>query len=197
MAFRSNVNLQRKEWVSFNLNDPIVAPPNDEYQVKNGYKFKVNDRSSFYDWYNTYFYVQFQLQKLDSSGGYAAADRITVINGSHSLIKHLTITSSNKEVYDTNDLHKVTFVKNLLEYSDDYSRSSAKRSFWYLDTDRTTADTNAGYEARRLKTQAVRNNGTGGSRNVGTLIPLNRYSFLEELEDRMLPPMELEFEIEL
>ena len=175
MAFRAN--LQRKEWVSFILSDPIVAPANDEHQVKNGYKFTVNDRSSYYDWYNAYFYVQFQLQKLDGSGGYAAADRITVINGSHSLIKHLTITSSNKEVYDTNDLHKVTFVKNLLEYSDDCSRSSAKRSFWYLDTDRSTANTNTGYEGRRLQTQAVRDNGTGGSKNVGVLIPLNRFSF--------------------
>ena len=54
------------------------------------------------------------------------ADRVTVINNSHSLIKHLMIKSAGKIVYDTDNLHNVTFVKNLLEYSDDYSRSVAK-----------------------------------------------------------------------
>ena len=32
---------------------------------------------------------------------------------------------------------------------------------------------------------------------VNTTIPLNRYSFFEELEGRMLPPMQLDFEIDL
>ena len=40
------------------------------------------------------------------------------------------IKSAGKIIYDTNNLHKVTFVKNLLEYSDDYSRSIAKKDFW-------------------------------------------------------------------
>ena len=33
-------------------------------KLKKGYKFTINDRSSFYDWYNAYFEVQFQLQKI-------------------------------------------------------------------------------------------------------------------------------------
>ena len=94
-----------------------------------GYKFTINDRSAFYDWYNGYLEVQFQLQKTADAAGYAAADRITTINGSHSLIKHLTIRSAGKIIYDTDNLHKVCFVKNLLEYSDDFSRSVAKNSF--------------------------------------------------------------------
>ena len=32
---------------------------------------------------------------------------------------------------------------------------------------------------------------------VQTIIPLNRYSFFETLSDKLLPPMQLEFEIEL
>ena len=75
--------------------------------------------------------------------GYLAANRITTINGSHSLIKHLMIKSAGKIIYDTDNLHNVTFIKNLLEYSDDFSRSIAKNSFWYLDVNRTTADTNS------------------------------------------------------
>ena len=74
---------------------------------KTGYKFTINDRTSFFDWYNGYFEVRFQLQKLADGAGYAAADRITVTNGSHSLIKHLMIKSAGKIVYDTDNLHNV------------------------------------------------------------------------------------------
>jgi len=44
------------------------------------------------------------------------------------------IKSAGKIVYDTDNLHKATFVKNLLEYSDDYNRSVAKTVFgiWIL-----------------------------------------------------------------
>ena len=197
MAFRSNEYLQRNELVRFQLDDTIRAPADGEHQKKNGYKFTINDRSAFYDWYNAYIEVQFQLQQLADGEGYAAADRITVINGAHSLIKHLTIKSAGKIIYDTDNLHKVCFTKNLLEYSDDFSRSVAKNSFWYLDTNTTTANTNVGFEARRLLTQAAQDNGDGGAKNINVLIPLNRFSFFEELEDKMLVPMQLQLEITL
>ena len=89
------------------------------------------------------------------------------------------------------------FVKNLLEYSDDFSRSVAKNSLWYLDTDATTANTNIGYEARRLLTKAARDDALNVGRDVNVLIPLNRWSFFEELNDKMLVPMQLQFNIEL
>ena len=114
--------------------------------------------------------MQFRLQKLADGTAYENANRITVINGSHSLIKHLMIKSAGKIVYDTDNLHNVTFIKNLLEYSDDFSRSIAKNSFWYLDTDATTANTNLGFEARKVQTQAG---------NINVIIPLNRWSFLK------------------
>ena len=188
MAFRSSEFLQRNELVQYQPDDIIRLPGNTQHQIKSGYKFTINDRSSFYDWYNAYFEVEFQLQKLADGTAYGGDDRIAVINNSHSLIKHLMIKSAAKIVYDTDNLHNVTFVKNLLEYSDDYSRSVAKNSLWYLDTDATTADTNTGLEARRLLTQAG---------NVNVIIPLNRWSFFEELNDKMLVPMQLQFNIEL
>ena len=198
MAFRSSEYLQRNELVRYQLDDVIRLPGDNQHQVKNGYKFTINDRSSFYDWYNAYFEVQFQLQVLADGNGYAAADRITVINGSHSLIKHLMIKSAGKIVYDTDNLHNVTFVKNLLEYSDDYSRSVGKNSLWYLDTDNTTANTNLGFEARRLLTKASADDQVAaGGKDVNVLIPLNRWSFFEELNDEMLVPMQLQFNIEI
>ena len=107
------------------------------------------------------------------------------------------IISAGKIVYDTDNLHNVTFTKNLLEYSDDYSRSVAKNSLWYLDTDNTTANTNTGFEPRRLLTQANNNNGGGGAKDVNVIIPLNRYLYFEKLEDKMLVPMQRQFNIEL
>ena len=118
---------------------------------KNGYKFVINDRGTFFDWFNAFFEVRFKLD-LKANGGDNADTRTTIINGAHSLIKHMVIKSAGKIIYDTDNLHLVTFAKNLLQYSDDYARSVAKNSLWYLDTDATSDDTNLGLEARRLLT---------------------------------------------
>ena len=58
-----------------------------------------------------------------------------------------------------------------------------------LDTDDTTADTNTGLEARHQLTIT--------NQDVNVIIPLNRYSFFEELEDKMLVPMQLQFTLTL
>ena len=198
MAFRSSEYLQRNELVRYQLDDVIRLPGDNQHQVKNGYKFTINDRSSFYDWYNAYFEVQFQLQVLADGNGYADADRITVINGSHSFIKHLMIKSAGKIVYDTDNLHNVTFIKNLLEYSDDYSRSVGKNSLWYLDTEDSTTADNSGFKARHELTKAAADDTlANGGKNINVIIPLNRWSFFEELNDKMLVPMQLQFNIEL
>ena len=164
--------------IRFQLDNVIRIPANGQHQDKNGYKFTIYDRSSIYDWYNAYFEVQFKLQKLAGTAYiHNANDRITVINGSHSLINHMMIKSNGKIVYDTNNLYKITFVKNLLEYSDDYSRSVGKNSFWYLDTTNTTAAGNSGFEARRLLTKEQIAN--AGAPDVNVMIPLNRYGLFE------------------
>lgn len=89
MAFRSSEYLQRYELTRFQLDDTIRAPGNDQRQIKTGYKLTINDRSSFFDWYNAYFEVQFRLQKLADGDAYANADRVAPINGAHSLISHV------------------------------------------------------------------------------------------------------------
>ena len=82
--------------------------------------------------------------------------------------------------------------KTYWKYSDDYSRSVAKNSLWYLDTDATTANTNIGFEARKTLTKAARDDALNVGRDVNVLIPLNRWSFFEELNDKMLVPMQLQ-----
>ena len=186
MTFRTSENLQRYELIRFQLDDVIRIPNAGQHQDKNGYKFTINDRSSFYDWYNAYFEVQFQLQKIADGSRYVVADRIAVINGAHSLIYQMMIKSAGKIVYDTNNLH-------LLEYSDDYGRGVAKNSLWYLDTtDTSVVNDNAGFAARKLLMTDA-----NVLKDVNVIITLNRYSFFEELENRMLVPMQLQFSIQL
>ena len=200
MSFRTSENLQRYEFVRFHLDNVIEQPANAAAQKKTGYRFTINDRSTMFDFFNGYFEVSKELQKLATGVGYAAADRITLINGSHSLIRHMVIKSSGKIVYESDNLHRITNVKNILEYSDDYSRSVAKNSFWYIDTDRTTADTNNGFDARKLLTQRVGevdNPVQTAAKSINEIIPLNRYSFFQELERKMLPPMQLTIELTL
>ena len=143
--------------------------------------------------------MQFKLD-LKANGGAIANTRTTLINGSHSLIKHTVVKSAGKIIFDTDNLHLVTFAKNLLEYSDDYARSVAKNSFWYLDlhvADSNNAAANVNFEARRLLTCGENDDGTDVGKDVNVTIPLNRYSFFETLEGRLLPPMQITIELEL
>ena len=191
MSFRTNENLQRYEYVRFHLDNVIEQPANNQSQKKTGYRFTINDRSTMFDFFNGYIEVTKELQKRADGTGYAQADRITMINGSSSLIKHMVIRSSGKIVYESDNLHRITNVKNLLEYSDDYSRSVAKNQFWYLDNDATTvtsdAATNLGMRQRALLSHE--------GITVETILSLKRYSFFEGLSDRLLPPMQADFEI--
>jgi len=153
----------------------------------------MTDRDSFYDWYNAYFRVDFKFEAKADGANIAADTQSTPINGSFSLIKNLKVSSSGKKLYEADNIHKGVSIKSLLDFSDDYSRSVAKNQFWYLDSDATTETdgnaTDAGMRARALLSQ--------GGLTVQTIIPLNRYSFFESLSDRLLPPMQLEFNIEL
>ena len=77
MSFRSSEYLQRCELVRFQLDDVIRIPAVGQNQNKSGYKLTINDRSSFYDWYNAYFEVQFQLQKTGPRQSMKIDDRKT------------------------------------------------------------------------------------------------------------------------
>ena len=197
MSFRTSDKLQKYEMVRYSLDSLIEQPANNTYQKKSGYIFNINERSTIFDYFNGFFQITKELQKKADGSGYAAADRISIINGGHSIIKHMKISSSNKVVYDTDNIHKTVNVKNLLEYSNDFSKTLATTNFWHLDTENSTANTNLGFEARRVLTQARQNDGNGGAKSINDIIPLNRYSFFEELEDKMLPPMQLTLELEL
>ena len=189
--FRSQQYLEKTEYVQVNLDTPLTFPGNNQAQKKSGYKFTVKDRDNFYDWYNAYFRVDFKFEAVANGANIGADTQSAPINGSFSLFQRLNLKSAGKNLYEDGDIHKVIFIKNLLDFSDDFSRSVAKNQFWYLDSDATTLTdgnaTNAGMRARALLSHE--------DETAQTIIALNRYSFFEGLSDRLLPPMQLEFEI--
>ena len=191
--FRSQPYLEETKYVQFNLNTPLTFPGNNQTQNKSNHKFFVRDRDNFYDWYNAFIRADFKFEAIANGGNVAADTESAPINSSFSLIRSLKVISSGKTLYEANNIHKGIFIKNLLDFSDDFSRSVAKNQFWYLDADATTDTdgnaTNAGMRARALLSH--------GGLIVQTIIPLNRYSFFETLSDKLLPPMQLTFEIEL
>ena len=189
--FRTQPYLEKTTYVQVNLDNSLTFPGNNQTQNKSGHKFTVRDLDNFYDWYNAYFRVDFKFEAVANGANIGADTQSAPINGSFSLIKSLNLKSAGKTLYEANDIHKVIFIKNLLDFSDDFSRRVAKNQFWYLDSDATTVTsedaTKVGMRARALLSHE--------GETVQTIIPLNRYSFFEGLSDRLLPPMQLEFEI--
>ena len=105
----------------------------------------------------------------------------------------MRVSSSETELSESNNIHKGIFIKNLLDYSNDYSGTVAKDQFWYLDVDETTV-TDANATNLTMRARALLSN---GGKIVETKIPLNRYSFFENFSETLLPPMKIEFDITL
>ena len=133
---------------------------------------------------------------LLAGGNLAAEDHNGIVNGSNSFIKKLTILANGKEVYSCNEANHVANIKNLLEYNSSYAKSIGTKEFYYPDTSRSAeertaqAEYNVGFASRKKV--------LGTSAEVNCEIPLNRYSFFEALEDKLLPntKIEINFEIE-
>ena len=108
----------------------------------------------------------------------------------------------------------------MLEYSPSYAESVATNEFYYLDTSRNADrekyterqvqhgrnDADNGWEARNFvdgdsdtynKGSAIRKVILGDSATVRCEIPLNRYSFFEKLDNKLLPNTKIELNIEL
>jgi len=97
----------------------------------------------------------------------------------------MTVKSAGMSVYEANDIHKVIFIKNLLDFSDDYSRSVANNQFWYLDNDATTVTTDPATDYGMRQRAVLSHEGI----TVETILPLNRYSFFEGLSCPVLKDM--------
>ena len=149
-------------------------------------------------------------------------DQMGIINGANSFISRLSVLANGKELYQCNYANHSVNIKNLLEYNKTYAESVATNEFYYLDTS-TTANKNR-FTKRVVTHRTLAADGTtaaagfmldnisptfnegfakrkallGTSSTVHCEIPLNRYSFFEALEDKLLPntKIEINFEIE-
>ena len=213
-SFRNPEYLERYEDVRFDLERELDVPANNAHQTKENYKFIADNtgEATPFDWYNARFSVDFKVQLLDGTDFNNNNPQAGIVNGSSSFINKLTITANGRDVYSCNYANHVVNIKNLLEYNPSYVESVATNEFYYLDTTRnaiatefTINNTNVtgganvvkGREANYNKGFAIRRTLIGNSLTISCDIPLNRYSFFESLEDKLLPNTKIELNVEL
>ena len=223
-SFRKPQYLERYEDVVFDLEQPLDINPNDgAYQKREIMKIVADHtgETTPFDWYNVRLSVDFKVDKLADHAALTLTDHNGMVNGSNTLIKKLSVTANGRQVYDCDYANHCVNIKNLLEYNPSYSKSVGTNEFYFLDTTthadeskytrRSLADTKnpgdgsgveqrvdmvSGDNSEYNKGFAARKALLGLSTEVNCEIPLNRYSFFEELQDKLLPNMKIDLNIE-
>ena len=222
-SFRTPRYLERYEDVVFHLENRLEINPNDtQHQNRDGLKIVADNsgETTPFDWYNARLSVNFKVDKLADHAAIALNDNIGTVNGSNSLITKIQVRAEGREVYDCDYANHRVNIKNLLEYNPSYAKSVGTNEFYFPDTSRSpdsskytrrqvthrqnaagnaddaglmiddvNANYNKGFAARKVL--------LGTSTEVNCEIPLNRYSFFEELQDKLLPNVRIELQIEM
>ena len=224
-SFRVQQYLERYEDVVFDLEQPLDINPNDgKYQKREVMKIVADNtgETTPFDWYNARLSVDFKVDKLadHSAPALTLAENNGMVNGSNTLIKKkLSVTANGRQVYDCDYANHCVNIKNLLEYNPSYAKSVGTNEFFFLDTSRAANSSkystrDAEHARNDLDNAFVRrpmvygdnthyNKGfdsrkalLGQSAIINCEIPLNRYSFFEELQDKLLPNMKIDLNIE-
>ena len=172
-----------------------------------------------FDWYNSRLSVDFKVDKLADGTALTLTDHNGIVKGSNTLIKRLSITANGRQVNDCDYANHCVNIKNLLEYNPSYAKSVGTNEFYFPDTsiyadeikytkrdvEHTQNNADSAFETRPMlddvnvnynKGFAARKALLGTSVEVNCEIPLNRYSFFEALEDKLLPNTKIELNIE-
>ena len=221
-SFRNPKYLERYEDVVFDLEQPLDINPNDtQYQKREVMKIVADNtgETTPFDWYNSRLSIDFKVDKLVDHAALTLTDHNGIVNGSNAFIKKLSVTANGKQVYDCDYANHCVNIKNLLEYNPSYAKSVGTNEFYFPDTsshadeikytrrrvEHVRNDANTAYEARQMlegdnvnynKGFATRKALLGLSAGVNYGIPLNRYSFFEALEDKLLPNTKIDLSIE-
>ena len=191
--YRNSKLIERYEDVVFELETALNTNiGNNAHQIKTNHRFVVDNsgESTPFDWYNARLNVTFILKKLADGANIAVGDNNGIVNSSSALIKKLNIKMNGIDVYDCSQANQVTNIKNILEYSQGYSKSQGTNEFFYIDTTRTAAENaNTGFLSRKTL--------LSGNRGVNVEIPLNRYGFFGSLLGELLPNSRIEIKIDL
>ena len=125
----------------------MTEPGNNANQRKDDYTFLMNDRSSFFLWYNAYLGITFKVKKFADGGDYVADNAVAMINGAASLISDLRVKQNGKVVYDGTNLFRVTYIRDLLEMAQDYAETTGTGEYFHLDTTALAVNTMANLES--------------------------------------------------
>ena len=201
-SFRTPRYLERYEDVVFDLENRLeINPNNTQHQNRDGLKIVADNsgETTPFDWYKARLSVNFKVNKLADGAAIDVDDTNGTVNGSNSLIKKIQVRAEGREVYDCDYANHCVNIKNLLEYNPSYAKSVGTNEYYFPDTTRhanvtkystknvrnvagdgqdTAVDGdnpvyNKGFAARKLL--------LGASDELNCEIPLNRYSFFEEL----------------
>ena len=176
----------------FDLETPIVANlANGASQKKEGYEFVADNSGEVppLDWYNARIIVDFNVQLLADGANIAVDDHNGFENGSHSLINRLKVETNGQKIYDSDNCNQAVNIKNLLDYTRQFSKDMGTNQLFFLDTNRNAEERPA--QAAYNKGFAQRKALLGTSSNVNVEIPLNRYSFFEGPDNELLPSMKV------
>ena len=221
-SFRNPKYLESYEDVVFDLEQALDIDPNDaQYQKREVMKIVADNtgEATPFDWYNSRLSVDFKVDKLADHAALALTDHNGIVNGSNTLIKRLSITANGRQVYDCDNANHCVNIKNLLEYNPSYAKSVGTNEFYFPDTTRHADEikyTRRQVEHRRNAADNANEKGEmwddvnvnynkgfaarkallGLSAEVKCEIPLNRYSFFEALEDKLLPNTKIDLSIE-
>ena len=210
-SFRTPRYLERYEDVVFDLENRLeINPINTQHQSRDGLKIVADNsgETTLFDWYNARLSVNFKINELADDSAIALGDNIGTVNGSNTLIRKIQVRAEGVQVYDCNYVNHCVNIKNLLEYNPSYAKSVGTNEHYFPDTSRhadsnkytkrvvrglmvdsDNEDYNKGFAARKVV--------LGTSTEVNCEIPLNRYSFFEELQDKLLPNVKIELQIEM
>ena len=191
-SFRKPDFIERYKDVVFDLEAPIVANlANGASQKKEGYKFVADNSGEVapFDWDNARIIVDFNVQLLADGAAIAVDDHNGIVNGSHSLINRLKVEANGQKIYDCDNCNQAVNIKNLLDYTRQFSKDMGTNQLFFLDTNRSVEEKLA--EDAYNKGFAQRKALLGTSSNVNVEIPLNRYSFFEGLDNELLPNMKV------
>ncbi|KAL9968942.1 hypothetical protein ACROYT_G021094 [Oculina patagonica] len=218
---RSSKYCKRYEYVSFDLQNPITLPANNQSQKKSGYRFVIDSSSEThpFDLYNSYLSVDFKITKMDNTG-YNADDQVATVNSGYSLINQLKVELSGVNALGAPGVNHAINVKNLTELSSSYTETVGPSMFNYPDTSvgavsekytmrevqhgRNDAD-NA-YEARNVVDGDNVNYNEGFAKRKALLtasaennivLPLNRYGFFNSFETEIAPNGKVTIDVSL
>ena len=191
-SFRNPDFVEIYEDVVFDLETPIrKIVANGTSQTKEGYKFVADNSGEVapFDWYNVRIIVDFNVQILADGANIAVDDHNGIVNGSHSLINRLRVEANGNRIYDCDNCNQAVNIKNLLDCTRQFAEDVGTNQLFFLDTNRSAEERLA--QATYNKGFAQRKALLGTSTKVNVEIPLNCYSFIEGLDNELLPNMKI------